>query len=189
MSSRPLVTLVNPNRLRPAVTPYALDILGTSLERAGFDAEVLDLNPAPDRWRAHLARYFRVRLPVLIGITVRNTDTIHPQEQQVFLAEHKEVINELRLLSAAPVVAGGAGFSSMPFALVDYFGIEYGVRGPGEEIICRLASALVEGRSVRSVTGLIVNRGAGRISRVVEPPTAGGVPPHHQAGHDEDGAV
>jgi hypothetical protein len=38
-----LVTLVNPNFVWPPVAPYALDILCTHLEAAGFDVDVLDL--------------------------------------------------------------------------------------------------------------------------------------------------
>jgi len=41
--TNPSVTLVNPNKIHPPITPYALDILTTGLERAGFDVSVLDL--------------------------------------------------------------------------------------------------------------------------------------------------
>jgi tryptophan 2-C-methyltransferase len=167
-----LVTLVNPNRIQPVITPYALDILTTSLEHAGFDVDVVDLNFHPHRWRPVLAEYFATHQPMLVGVTIRNTDTIYPQEQKVFLGEHREIIAEIRVRTAAPIVAGGVGFSSMPFALVDYFGVDYGVKGPGEEIIRRLASALVDGGSVASVPGLIVNVGRGRICRVPAEPVA-----------------
>jgi tryptophan 2-C-methyltransferase len=167
-----LVTLVNLNKLQPAITPYALDILTTSLELDGFDVEVLDLTFEAPRWRDAVADYFAGRDPLLVGVTVRNTDTIYPQEQRVFLGEHKEIIDEIRARTSAPLIGGGVGFSSMPFAATDYLGLDYGVKGPGEVIICGLAAALRDGTSPREVAGLLVNDGSGRVARV--PVTQGG---------------
>ena len=156
-----LVVLINPNKLHPGIPPIALDILTTSLEQADFNVEVVDLTFQRDRWREVLGDYFKDRSPLLVGITVRNTDTIYPQEQRVFLPEHKEIIDEVRRLTAAPLVAGGVGFSSMPFALVEYFGLDYGVKGPGELVISGLASALRRGEPATAVPGLIINTAAG----------------------------
>ncbi|MFJ1705019.1 tryptophan 2-C-methyltransferase [Kitasatospora sp. NPDC088346] len=156
MSRRP-VLLVNPNKVHPPIAPYALDVLTTSLEAAGFEVEVLDLTFHREDWKSCLAEYFAVRSPMLIGVTVRNTDTVYAFEQRPFVGEHKEIITEIKRLTDAPIVAGGIGFSTMPFALVDYFGIPYGVKGPGERIICDLADALVTGRDPATVAGLIRN--------------------------------
>ncbi|GAA3143535.1 hypothetical protein GCM10010530_74100 [Kribbella aluminosa] len=161
-----LVTLVNPNLVHPPITPYALDILTTSLEDSGFDVEVLDLTLVRDRWRTTIASYFQHREPLLVGITIRNTDTIYPQEQRVFLDSHRDVISEIRHYCAAPVVGGGVGFSSMPFALVDFFDIEFGVKGPGEVTIVDLAQALASGTPVSDVPGLIINDGDGEVHQV-----------------------
>jgi radical SAM superfamily enzyme YgiQ (UPF0313 family) len=159
------LTFRNPNKIRLTITPYALDLLTTSLEESGYDIEVVDLNFHRDEWRAALAGYFEHRRPLLVGITMRNTDTIYPQEQKVFVGEHREIIAEIRRLTGAPLVVGGVGFSSMPFALVDYFGVDYGVKGPGELIICRLADALLTAGSPRDVSGLIINEGGGSPDR------------------------
>ncbi|MDQ0376070.1 tryptophan 2-C-methyltransferase [Amycolatopsis thermophila] len=90
-------------------------------------------------------------------MTIRNTDTIYPQEQRVFLSSHKAIIDYLRTRTTAPVVAGGVGFSSMPHALVVYFGIDYGVKGPGELTLVQLAEALAGGEAPETVPGLIIN--------------------------------
>lgn len=161
-----LVTLVNPNLVHPPITPYALDILTTSLEADGFDVEALDLTFARERWKEALSEYFTRKRPMLVGVTVRNTDTIYPQEQRVFLDSHLEIIRAIAHESDAPIVAGGVGFSSMPFALVDYFGISFGVKGPGESIIVRLANALLNGDPPDSVPGLIVNDHAGHVYQI-----------------------
>lgn len=159
--SRGLVLLVNPNKVHPPIAPYALDVLTTALEAADFEVEVLDLTFHREDWKSCLAEYFAVREPMLVGVTVRNTDTVYAFEQRPFVGEHKEIVTEVKRLTDAPVIAGGIGFSTMPFALVEYFGIDYGVKGPGERIICDLADALLTGRDPHTVPGLLVNTGAG----------------------------
>jgi len=155
--SRGLVTLVNPNKVHPPIAPYALDVLTTALESAGFAVEVVDLTFQREDWKSFLSDYFATREPVLVGVTIRNTDTVYAFEQRPFVGEHKEIITEVMRLTAAPIVCGGVGFSTMPFALVDYFGVEFGVKGPGEQIITDLADALVTGRDPATVPGLIRN--------------------------------
>ncbi|MCA1703226.1 MAG: tryptophan 2-C-methyltransferase [Actinobacteria bacterium] len=166
--SRGLVVLVNPNKVHPPIAPYALDVLTTSLELAGFEVEVLDLTFRRDDWKTYLSEYFAVHRPLLVGVTIRNTDTVYAFEQRPFIGEHKEIITEVMRLTDAPVVGGGIGFSTMPFALVDYFGIDFGVKGPGEQIICDLADALVTDRGTSTVAGLIRNTRDG-ITRVPPP--------------------
>lgn len=164
--SRSLVTLVNPNLVHPPITPYALDILTTSLEAAGFEVEVLDLTLVRDRWRPAVAAYFHEHRPMLVGVTFRNTDTIYPQEQRVFLDSHRDIVREIQRWTAAPIVGGGVGFSSMPFALVDWFGLDYGVKGPGEVTVVELATVLEADDSPAKVEGLIINRGHGDVRQI-----------------------
>ncbi|WUH91709.1 tryptophan 2-C-methyltransferase [Streptomyces sp. NBC_00433] len=159
--SRGLVLLVNPNKVHPPIAPYALDVLTTSLEAADFEVEVLDLTFHREDWKSCLSEYFAERDPFLVGVTVRNTDTVYAFEQRPFVGEHKEIITEVKRLTDAPIIAGGIGFSTMPFALVEYFGIDYGVKGPGEKIICDLADALLTGRDPGTVPGLLRTTEAG----------------------------
>ncbi|SEE56661.1 tryptophan 2-C-methyltransferase [Jiangella alba] len=164
--NRPLVTLVNPNLVHPPITPYALDILTTSLEAAGFEVDVVDLTLVRDRWRHTVATYFGEHRPVLVGMTFRNTDTIYPQEQRVFLDSHRDIVREVQRWTTAPIVGGGVGFSSMPFALVDWFGIDYGVKGPGEMTLVELATMLANDDSPAKVPGLIINLGRGDVRQI-----------------------
>ncbi|MGH9258970.1 MAG: tryptophan 2-C-methyltransferase [Acidimicrobiales bacterium] len=165
--ARRLVTLVNPNFVKPGVTPYALDILCSHLEVAGFDVEVLDLTFREADWR--LAEYFAARDPLLVGVTLRNAGSVQPQEQRVFLPDHLAVIDAIRTGTRAPIVLGGAGFSSMPYAAMEYFDVPYGVKGPGEVILCDLADALASGRSPETVQGLLLYDG-----RTVRPVSGAG---------------
>jgi tryptophan 2-C-methyltransferase len=165
------VTLVNPNFVKPGVTPYALDILCSHLELDGFDVDVLDLTWVADTWRTALAEYFAQHCPLLVGVTIRNAGSVQPQEQRVFLPDHREVIDEIRSLTTAPIVLGGAGFSSMPYAAMEYFNVPYGVKGPGELLLCALANALVSGQSPDAIAGLLLYDG-----RSVRPAAGAGHP-------------
>ncbi|GAT69278.1 tryptophan 2-C-methyltransferase [Planomonospora sp. ID91781] len=170
MRHKGVVVLVNPNQIHPPIAPYALDVLTTALEAAGFEAHVLDLTFHADDWRQVLRTYFRgAGRPLLVGVTCRNTDTVYAFEQRPFVDRYKEVIDEIRRLTDSPVVTGGVGFSTMPFALVDYFGVDFGVKGPGEHILCELAEALHDGRPADGVPGLLVNHGRGKVVRVPPP--------------------
>jgi tryptophan 2-C-methyltransferase len=153
-----LITLVNPNFVRPGVTPYALDILTSHLEGAGFEVEVIDLTfRDPGDWR--FAEYFADRTPMLVGVTLRNAGSVQPQEQRVFLPDHLEVIDAIRAQTDAPIVLGGAGFSTMPYAAMEYFDVPFGVKGPGEIVLCDLAGALAGGRDPETVNGLLLYDG------------------------------
>ncbi len=171
LTAKGLVTLINPNFVKPGVTPYALDILCSHLEMEGFEVEVLDLTWKSDCWRTTITEYFTDRRPLLIGVTLRNAGSVQPQEQRVFLPDHLEVIDEIRRASAAPIVLGGVGFSSMPYAAMEYFNVPYGVKGPGEIILCALANALASGRAPETITGLLLYDG-----QAVRPAAGAGFP-------------
>ncbi|MFJ1789685.1 tryptophan 2-C-methyltransferase [Streptomyces anulatus] len=174
-----LITLINPNKVHPPITPYALDVLTTQLEQHGYTADVVDLCFTRDAWPELLEEYFTSHpAPLLVGMSVRNTDTLYAQQQRVFLPEHRQIVQKIRSLTASPLVGGGVGFSTMPFACVDYLGLEYGVKGPGERILVELADRLAARADPAAVPGLLVNRGNGKVTRssTPDPDTAmGGV--------------
>ena len=141
-----LITLINPNFVRPPVTPYALDILCSHLERDGFEVEVVDLTWRPDDWRRALTEYFAERRPMLVGVTLRNACSVQPQEQRVFLADHRLVIEEIREATTAPIVLGGAGFSILPERILEETGADFGIVGEGERQIVEFAANAEAGR-------------------------------------------
>jgi tryptophan 2-C-methyltransferase len=62
----------------------------------------------------------------------------------------------------------------MPFAAASYLGIDYGVKGPGEVILCQLAKALAGGETP-AMPGLIVNHGNDQVERIPVAGTADGL--------------
>src|SRR5262245_61604746 len=159
MPSR-LIALINTNRVNPiAVAPYALDVLATSLASAGFTPEVVDLTFQLGSWREVLRAYFAAHEPLLIGVTIRTMETTSAQDQKVFLPDHLEMIEEIQRGSRAPMILGGSAFSMAPIGLTRYFRAKYAVTGPGERVLVELADALLHGRPVDSIEGLIINEG------------------------------
>lgn len=155
------VTLVNANEMRPPVAPLALDYLGAALERAGWTPALLDLTWAADPARA-VPEHFRDTRPLLIGLTVRNTDDCYMAGRYSCLEHAQATVRLLREHSDAPLVVGGCGFSVMPAALVEQLGADWGIAGDGEQPLCALADALARGDDPRGIAGLVWRDG-GRI--------------------------
>lgn len=150
----PTATLVNANEMRPPVAPLALDYLAGALEAAGCRPELLDLTWAEDTQGA-IASHFRHHQPVLVGLTLRNTDDCYLASRYSCLPDAREVVALLRRHTEAPIVVGGCGFSIMPAPLLVELGADFGLAGDGEEGLPRLVEALARGQDPRSLPGLV----------------------------------
>ncbi len=82
----------------------------------------------------------------LVGVSIRNLDTVDSNNPQGLLADISPCIELIRELSRAPLVLGGPGFSIMPPTLLDIFAADYGVVGEGEKVLSWLATELDKGR-------------------------------------------
>lgn len=132
------VVLINPNRMKPAVAPIALDYIADSLDAAGHEVDVLDLCFSDD-WALDVDTYFRTDSPDLVGMTVRNTDDCYFASQDCFIPFFRQVVDRIHALTDAPVVLGGAGLSVAPEAVLKATGAEYAVKGDGERALSLLA--------------------------------------------------
>ena len=154
------VLLVNPNRMKPPVTPIALDYLAHALSMRGIQPDVLDLCLCQD-WKAAIDAYFADSVVDAIGITLRNIDDTTFASQEFFLPSFKEVTDYLRLHTSAPVIVGGSGFSIMPQDVLAYCDLDFGIVGDGEESLALLVRKLAAGEDHRSVEGLVRRDGSG----------------------------
>jgi len=161
----PPILLVNPNLMRPPVTPVALDHIGQHLRAAGFEVELLDLAFAPSP-EAAIDEALR-RDWLLVGVSIRNVDDSFRASRDFCLARTRALVERIQARTAAPVVLGGVGFSIFGRAAMDFCGASYAIRGEGEEPLADFARRLAEGRAPDGVPGLLVRR-AGQI--VVENP-------------------
>ena len=152
----PPILLVNPNLMKPPVTPVALDHLGQYLRGAGFQVEVLDLafEPSPKDAIIHTLRenWF------LVAVSVRNVDDSFAASRDFCLERTRNLLELICRLTSAPVVLGGCGFSLFPEAALDYCRVELGIVGEGEEPLARLARAVAEDRPLSQVPGLVFRR-------------------------------
>jgi radical SAM superfamily enzyme YgiQ (UPF0313 family) len=157
------VCLINTNLMRPPIGPLGLDYLADALAQAGYAPEVLDLALEADPEGA-LRRYFATNQPLAVGLTIRNTDDCYLPSGDFLLPGVARLISQVRQLSAAPIVAGGVGFSTNPGAVLDYLGLDLGIRGDGEHSLPRLLAELAGERRLESVPNLIWRRD-GRLIR------------------------
>lgn len=156
-TSKP-VLLVNPNRMKPAVAPLALDYLADALERQGLEVAPLDLCFAPDPAVA-IAEGLSQLDPILVAVTVRNTDDVYMASQDFFIPRLKEITDAIKELTQAPIVLGGAGFSVAPEAILDFCDLEWGLWGEGETALPELAQRLAQGKPFRDIPGLVYRNG------------------------------
>lgn len=149
-----MLTLINLNRMQPPIAPIGLDYVATAVRQQGLEVDVLDLGLVDDP-QATLAAYFAHEQPELIGITLRNIDDGFWPSGAWFLPALREAIQELRTLSAAPIVLGGVGFSMFAEPILRFTGADLGIRGDGETSLTALLHELRGSRRFERVPGLI----------------------------------
>ncbi|ADH85824.1 lipid biosynthesis B12-binding/radical SAM protein [Desulfurivibrio alkaliphilus] len=132
-----------------AVVPYPVYPLGVAylcgaLKQAGHAADHFDL--LADGGIAGLRQLLRRSRYDLIGLSIRNLDTVDSCDKNDFIPEVASVVRLIRENSAAPVVLGGPAFSLMPRQLLEFLQADYGVVGEGEVLLPWLADELTAGR-------------------------------------------
>ena len=83
------VVLVNPNRMKPAIAPIALDYLAGALAANGFQVDILDLCFSED-WARDIDAYFNDYDPVAVGVSLRNVDDTTYSSREFFVPGFQE---------------------------------------------------------------------------------------------------
>jgi radical SAM superfamily enzyme YgiQ (UPF0313 family) len=148
------ILLVNPNQMKPPVTPVALDYLAQSLEDNRFEVEVLDLAFSTNA-DSDIESALRTVDPLLIGVTVRNLDDSYLASQDFCLERTRKIIDLIKRYSGAILVLGGVGFSISPEAVLDYCQVDWGICGEGEQALATLARRIAEKRDFLNIPGLV----------------------------------
>lgn len=144
--------------------PLGLACVAASTLAAGHQVRVLDfmLTPDPTECLRKVCEEFR---PDVIGISVRNIDDQSMDSTRFMLDEVREVVAELRALSGAPIVLGGAGYSIFPEALLEYLEADMGIQGEGEEAFCELLRRIERHEDLHEVPGLYLAGGGAQGKR------------------------
>ena len=152
---RRMLTLINTNRMVPAIGPIGLEYVAEAAALAGIEVSIMDLALSDDP-DGSLREHFASRSPALIGLTFRNVDDCFWPSAQWFVPGLAELVQRIRRLSEAAIVLGGGGFSVFAERIVEYTGADFGVRGDGEQATVSLYRQLQQGgRQFEDVPGLV----------------------------------
>ena len=149
-----MLTLINTNRMVPAIGPLGLDYVAGSAKQASLDVEVLDLCFEQDPAKA-IKEYFADRSPELVGLSFRNADDSFWPSADWFVPELRDTVETIRSMSDAPVVLGGIGYSIFPEQILEHSGADYGICGDGETATIALVRQLQGQRKFEDVPGLL----------------------------------
>jgi radical SAM superfamily enzyme YgiQ (UPF0313 family) len=149
-----MLTLINTNRMAPAIGPIGLDYIAASVRQAGIDVEVLDLGFADEPAKA-IKEHFSIRDPELVGVSFRNADDCFWPSADWFVPGLKETIETIRTMTDAPIVTGGVGFSIFARSIVEYTDVNFGICSDGEMAIITLIHQLQGTRRFTDVPGLV----------------------------------
>ncbi|MBW1959633.1 MAG: radical SAM protein [Deltaproteobacteria bacterium] len=147
------IVLVNPNPMKPPVTPVSLDYLGSACQNAGIDIDLVDCSVESD-WSKKLAQVLTEK-PILVGVTVRNIDDSYFASRDFSLGRIIPVLETIKKLTPAPICLGGVGFSIFPSEVLKFCDVPYGICGGGEEGLVKLIVALSDNMELESVPGLV----------------------------------
>ena len=105
-----------------------------------------------------------------IAISLRNIDDNNILSENCFVNHYIAIVKALREVTDAKIIAGGPGFSIFPTLLYERLGIDFGIKGEGEESLYEILNALFNGRDYRDVEGLVYRDRNGEV--VVNPRTS-----------------
>jgi radical SAM superfamily enzyme YgiQ (UPF0313 family) len=150
------VLLISPNTemLPDPVFPLGLAYVSASLEANQHEHRVLDLCFVEDYAQA-LEQAVAEFDPQAIGLSLRNVDNVAYPNSFSYLPFYRQIMTQLRGLSAAPIILGGSGFSLMPRELLTYLQADFGVFGEGEQTLPRLLDHLQQGLPPGGIPGVI----------------------------------
>jgi len=156
------VLLVNSNTLRPPVAPIGLEYAAESLVSAGLPVRILDLVFQED-WRAALKKTIGEEDPLVVGLTVRNTDDCSFATRRSFLPWIRDLVQEVRHITDALILLGGVGFSVMQKMVLRATGADAGIFGDSEETLPAVVKCLFGGEDIAPLPNLVYRRGEGLV--------------------------
>ncbi len=148
------ILLINTNVVRPPVSPVGLEYVAEALIEAGLPVQVLDLAFETD-WKASLQTELASGELLAVGVSVRNTDDCSFLSGTSFLPWIRDVVNDVKKLTDAPVFLGGVGFSTLPEAVLRATQADGGIEGDGEQAMLALATSLIKDEGFKHLPNLV----------------------------------
>src|ERR1035437_4893970 len=155
------VLLINSNRFKHPwpVIPFGLICIATVLETNGnhniyFLDLCFSLNCEEDIQKA--VRNF---VPDVIGVSIRNIDDTGGYNIHFLLEDVKnDVIDYCRKEFSGPIIIGGPSVGISGREMLEYFDLEYAVRGDGEAVMLEFEKRIENRQPLEGLKGLIIRR-------------------------------
>jgi radical SAM superfamily enzyme YgiQ (UPF0313 family) len=151
------VMFVSINKLKSyrPVLPIGMVTVATQLQVLGHPVRCVDLMFEVDDEQA-VKTNLREFLPDVVGISIRNVDSLNLLEPAIYTPLALEVADWCReVCPGVKILLGGAGFTTVPEDLMDFIGADYGLTGFAEQSIVQLIECLEGCREPREVSGVI----------------------------------
>lgn len=155
------VLLINSNRFKHPwpVIPFGLCYIATVLEfDENQDVLFLDLCFSSD-CEADIKKAIQSFKPEIIGISIRNIDDTGGYKVHFLLEDVKnDVIDFCKKEFSGPIVIGGPSVGISGKEMLEYFDLEYAIRGDGEAVMPEFVRRLENEESPEGLKGLIIRR-------------------------------
>src|ERR1035437_3589365 len=155
------VLLINSNRFKHPwpVIPFGLCYIATSLEFNGnHRVSFLDLCFSTDCER-DIRNSVRNFAPDVIGISIRNIDDTGGYDVHFLLEDVKnDVIDFCKKEFTGPIVIGGPAVGISGIEMLEYFDLEYAIRGDGEAVMLEFVNRIENRQPLEGLKGLIIRR-------------------------------
>jgi hypothetical protein len=176
--------LLNASNLpKTPIFPYAFVQVSAIARRFGIEVARFDFLGVPkSRWRSQLEDLLRRHRPRMIGLHVRQADSVvasdyvlppegNPAEYYLPVEETRQLVRLVRSLTDVPIAAGGFAFTAHPMRMAKALAVDFGVQGEPDCFFERFADVIAR-RKLSAVPNLIYReRGSYRANpRVFYPP-------------------
>ena len=120
----------------------------------------------PATWPRELGARLQHLQPDVVGISIRLVHGDVVEAGAPLGTRHmdlrprvREIVQVVRQHSAARIVLGGPGFNYYARDWLEYLGLDYGIRGEGEEAFPRFLQCLAQGSDIFTVPGCVYRQG------------------------------
>ncbi len=155
------VLLINSNRFKHPwpVIPFGLLYVAASLENENQNKiEFLDLCFSKN-CREDIERTVRNFIPDVLGISIRNIDDTGGYNVHFLLEDVKnDVIDCCKNAFDGPIIIGGPSVGISGREMLEYFDLEYAVRGDGEAVMPEFVKRIELQQPLEGLEGLIIRR-------------------------------
>lgn len=154
------ILLINANRFKHPwpVIPFGLSCVAAALEEEGRAIKVLDLCFSKNCSR-DLKACIESFHPEMIGVSIRNIDNSAGYNTDFFLLNtKKDIIDPLKDLFDGPIVIGGPSVGINGAEMLAYLGLNYAIRGDGENAVVQFAQRVEKGGPLEGLEGLVIRK-------------------------------